>query len=464
MTFGRLQSSSCAEEIISSVKWLKLLEETEKFQEWARRRSLETDGLFEGYKFLCENSFRVFVDGVARDLDVPLEEDKTLQRLLSDGKDITACPNTCEKIKFLRKAKNWRRKICKAESWNELEAILDRLNNSWTGKFDKTQKILDFNPELNSITKEEIINATCKKTAINSFAIKRSGVPRAIDKAHSLPRGVWEERLEVSLSGYSLGLQFLLENFSDNNSERFSEKLKQVENWSSRGKWSEEKKTHRELEVKSLEEIFPNYRKLYGLGGESWNFDSMTQLRYVFKEGELDKEAFNVFYEGAKEPELTEEQKLKAKLYWYDVEILEESKSNIFNGVPAFRSTLRGFKSLKRNSNREAEIFISKFKHPRKNGNDYSYGLLLESYGSIADYSGWLIFKNCANDDSGMGSNEHDKAEIEICRNIGKEEYYPSNPVGTNISSEERLEDPVKLGKTEDIANLQEMEIKSDQF
>jgi len=42
---------------------------------------------------------------------------------------------------------------------------------------------------------------------------------------------------------------------------------------------------------------------------------------------------------------------------------------------------------------------------------NYSYGILIQAYGTIADYSGWLIFFDCATDYSGFGGTLHYEAE-----------------------------------------------------
>lgn len=88
------------------------------------------------------------------------------------------------------------------------------------------------------------------------------------------------------------------------------------------------------------------------------------------------------------------------KLLWYNVEVFS-SAGSIFSGVPAFVSILAGSINVS-----EDKVFVKVFKHPVGRGKyDYSYGILIPAFSStgIADYSGWLIFFDCATDYSGFG-------------------------------------------------------------
>lgn len=63
-------------------------------------------------------------------------------------------------------------------------------------------------------------------------------------------------------------------------------------------------------------------------------------------------------------------------------------------------------------------MFVSRFKHPVTGvpGCDYSYGIRNQAFGSFGftDYSGWLIFFDCATDYSGFGASLHGQAEVFI--------------------------------------------------
>lgn len=96
------------------------------------------------------------------------------------------------------------------------------------------------------------------------------------------------------------------------------------------------------------------------------------------------------------------------KLLWYNVEVLS-SAGSIFSGVPAFIATLAGIVNLS-----EDKILVKIFKHPvMKNEHNYSFGILIPAFGTsgLTDYSGWLIFYDCATDYSGFGGSLYIQAK-----------------------------------------------------
>ena len=99
----------------------------------------------------------------------------------------------------------------------------------------------------------------------------------------------------------------------------------------------------------------------------------------------------------APEPLLSNKEMLQQILLWYPVQSLSHAGSYVFNGVPAFILTLVGSVEQKRIFDVEGQTLVIRFAHPQrdikwKKANNYSYALLVEAYGTLADYSGWLLF------------------------------------------------------------------------
>lgn len=116
---------------------------------------------------------------------------------------------------------------------------------------------------------------------------------------------------------------------------------------------------------------------------------------------------------------LSQEENLQQVLLWYPVQALPQSGSYVFNGVPAFTLTLLGSIERKRLFSIDEETLIIRFVHPQKDiqwkqANNYSYAILVEAFGSIADYSGWLIFFDCCGNYSGFAGSEYESAELFI--------------------------------------------------
>jgi len=98
---------------------------------------------------------------------------------------------------------------------------------------------------------------------------------------------------------------------------------------------------------------------------------------------------------------------LDYQLFWYNFSLVDSCGYGTFNGVPAFISILYGYSKLRTKNGNKSPIRVVIFKHPEndlKDENRYSFGALVELYGTISDSSGWLIFNECATDFSGQGS------------------------------------------------------------
>jgi hypothetical protein len=96
---------------------------------------------------------------------------------------------------------------------------------------------------------------------------------------------------------------------------------------------------------------------------------------------------------------------LDLKLLWYPLNVLDLKDTNLFNGVPAFRQLLAGSINLKEFYEIDEKTQVRVFKHPARKGYyNYSFAILVECSSNLfADYSGWLIFYDCATDHTGYG-------------------------------------------------------------
>lgn len=113
-------------------------------------------------------------------------------------------------------------------------------------------------------------------------------------------------------------------------------------------------------------------------------------------------------------PSLSQKEKLDEFFLWYQMSFLDSAKSQIFNGVSSFNSLLIGeIETRKKHENKE-KLEIRRIKHPVgfTKGNDYSYAILIERFGTFfSDFSGWLVFFDCCTDYSGFGGTEYADAE-----------------------------------------------------
>jgi hypothetical protein len=96
---------------------------------------------------------------------------------------------------------------------------------------------------------------------------------------------------------------------------------------------------------------------------------------------------------------------------WYEVSMLD-----VGNNILGFITILKGYSSFGTNA-----VRVLKIAHPQKGveGNNYSFAILIESFGLFTDSSYWLLFYNFATDYSGTGGSYY-KRVLEELKSIGK--------------------------------------------
>ena len=153
------------------------------------------------------------------------------------------------------------------------------------------------------------------------------------------------------------------------------------------------------------------------------SFNPLLKVTHRFNKNLFDRFLLTNELENPKYLETTNDDRLLEKkldylFHWYDINVLDTQKLAVFNGVPSFISTLIGNVELNRIFGHDETVLVLRFKHPVKDvhGYDYSYSIFIQAFGStgLTDYSGWLIFFDCATDYSGFGGSLHRQAETII--------------------------------------------------
>ena len=96
------------------------------------------------------------------------------------------------------------------------------------------------------------------------------------------------------------------------------------------------------------------------------------------------------FFESVSDPKLSFIEELDQLFLWYPIQALPSE--DVFSGASSCVITIEGNIALKSRMNIEEKILVIRFKHPEEHGNSFSYAFLIESFGLISDYSGWLLF------------------------------------------------------------------------
>ena len=434
----------------------------------------DDDQIYKGYKFFIDVCIRGFIGSVIYDTSLDLEEDFTFFRARFCGVEIDDIPNTCEKTIFIKNVWNSTKEIRKSKNWEgltycikdieELLQVFDVIyvqNVSSNKKLSKesalnistifnTHNLLNdtrrgiphaypLAPILKPSTSEKYLEDVYMGYAyalqylwfvlLGKETFEGSSLEN-LHKAHVIYSKYAEEQMEPKagisvldeetikefikktnleeVMGAGGGICAIAEEPSDEDikkSNEEKERLSKLKNWFALDRFFE---IIQEEIIRPIEE---------GLKIKSSLFDPLLIIEDTFS-----KNLFTAFLatDKIREPTYLEAQdgglmnkKLDHFFLWYDVDVLDPLKTGEFNGVPAFTTTLIGSVEKNRYVGRDEVVLVRRLKHPVEHvqGYDYSYSILIPAFGTISDYSGWLIFFDCATDYSGYGGSLYQEAE-----------------------------------------------------
>ncbi len=382
--------------------------------------------------YLKNSLIRTFFHSIIYGSELPIDEDFIFSRARFTGIELSKIPNTCEKTIFLKNLNKYRRSIKNAKNWKELQESINKFQDDFISKFEKIfEDNIEVSPKIQIGKKEALKYAT-----MFYIYIYLNDTSRFVPHGYFvgvLKDGFEKNHRKKTFEGYKYALQFvwyqlLGEKRYNKTSLRYLHKStdwsEEVEIFSGDGEikdfseieWdtSDEDKES-PVERDDLDSYFSKVRdEIITPLGEKLEMNFGFSKFFRIKR-EISKKAIENFLKYDKKIQLNEKEKLDSKLLWYQIEFLDSSKSHIFNGVPAFIQMLIGAAETKRMFGIDEKACVCKFIHPDKsvNGNDFSYGVLIEAFGStgISDYSGWVLFYDCCGDYSGFSGSEHMMAE-----------------------------------------------------
>ncbi|MHA1887141.1 MAG: hypothetical protein ACTSX0_03890 [Promethearchaeota archaeon] len=463
-----------ADRLLSFVKIFKINSNLNAFQEWMKeyhKRGDESE-IFEGYKFFLDVCIRGFINSVIYESALDLEEDFTFFRARFVGIELDDIPNTCEKTIFIKNIWNLTTKIRKAKRWDDLNEAVETVTGLVT-VFDMfLEKNICQTTELNENNALKIVTKFYTHIFLNNT---REGIPHVYLLTPILKFTATEKYLEKAYLGYVYALQYLWfvllgktkfeetslrkmhmahEIYSNGVEEQIEtmvgmpvsedvdrtkfERLGKPESEILSMEESFEKDINKLEEGKKRPTLLKNWLaldKFFAIIHEEIIVPIEDQIKLdirfnpLFKvTNKFNKSLFTKYLstEELRNPKYLEptnnNQLMKKKLdflfYWYDINVLDTQKLTVFNGVPSFISTLIGNVELNRIFGHNETVYVLRFKYPVKDvqGYDYSYGIFIPTFGSmgLTDYSGWLIFFDCATDYSGFGGSLHTQAEMII--------------------------------------------------
>lgn len=404
---------------------IKIISDVDKFTAWLEKEHniKNTDNIFEGYKFFLESAIRTFLFSIVYDSALGIKEDILFSRCRHKGVKLDKIPNTSEKTILIKNIYERLKLIRKAQNWDEIRRAILQYMASIIDAFDR---IFDSEVIVSKKLGGSKEDALKYATMFHTYTFLN-------DISDGLPHGYWlsildnrisEERYNKIFEGYKYSLQFVW--FSLLGGRYASTSIKDLhksDSWIIPELESDhiidphaEPKPHSERnDLDSYhwrigEEIIDPLEKNLKI---SLILDKILYIKNI-----IHKDAFKDLLKPPKEPQLSEKEKLNRILLEYKVELLDSSKSNTFSGVPAFVYLLAGTAEMKRGFAKGEKAYVCRFVHPDKsvNGNDLSYGILIDAFGSMWDHSGWILFFDCCGDYSGFAGSQHALAEAFIKR------------------------------------------------
>jgi hypothetical protein len=403
------------DQIFAMSNCINLSSNIDKFKQWLNKEHKEVsiDKVFEGYKFFIESSILTFIEAIILNSSLDIEENFTFDRARFNKIKLDKIPNTCEKIillkniydklKLIKRSKNEEELVLAIFEFRKILAIFDEIYK----KILVNEKInLDKKTSLNYITQ------TYVWTFLNDTSRQ---IPHGYHIS-TLNNGISKKEYNEVFFGYKFALQFIW--YELLGEERYYltslAQLHTANEWAIEDDLFEEiilvkKKDKKAIIRNDLDSYWGKVREeIIDPLEKKLKFDlNFTKIFYL--EDDSYKTEINKLLLKRKNLQLNEKEILEEKLFWYQIELM--NSKDIFNGVFAFSSLLVGTAELKKKINEKAYVF--RFIHPDKSvkGNDFSYAVLIEARGGIGDYSGWVLFFDCATDYSGFGGSEHDFAE-----------------------------------------------------
>lgn len=105
-------------------------------------------------------------------------------------------------------------------------------------------------------------------------------------------------------------------------------------------------------------------------------------------------------------------EELEQLFLWYPVQALPSQQ--VFSGANSCVITIEGNLALKFRTNVEETVLVIRLKHPEEHDIAFSYAVLVDAFGTIADYSGWLLFYNIGAESGGFSYSSYRFVEESI--------------------------------------------------
>jgi len=396
-------------DILGIVNCLRYLGDADKFLAWLRSQHgrLDNSRLFDGYKFTINTLVRMLCNEIANNYSLSLSEDHIFSRARFAGISLTKVPNTCEKSIILRNIYSQIQEVLTTKEWETMKAQYAKFYKEVVRPLDGLELAAIVSPSHGVETIDKAVDYCSMFQTYIFLNDTQRGLPHGylapmFEEGRASSWVILRRRkdyLNQVFDGYKYSVQFLWHCLLG---PRFEEapvaRLHESRDWKQFDQFFEiiRDKMIRPLEAETSTHL---------------GFDPLVILQ------ESPKQVIRSLIEhGPPEPRLSQKDSLDRLFLWYEIQLIDSSDFD-FTGVATFVPLLIGLIERKRQLGSEKKLQLVRLIHgsPIEHRRDYSYAVLVELYGKISDYSGWLLFYDCCSD-AGSTSESYRFAEQYISR------------------------------------------------
>jgi len=335
------------------------------------------DELFTGFKFYVKSICNNIMESISRGDFLFLEENMVIKRANFYGVPLSKLKNTCQKIIFLKNMKRLFESLYSSKDERDYRENFARTKGIFITMIDEYKNKIYLSKKFENENKEEIILNLAIFWNYIDYNDTGRGFPKGIffsleesnedEPFFNRNRGNYLHLFE----GYKYALVYVWDKLlSKEQKTVFPYEIMQTTNWEELDSFFDQIRTR----------IIVPIEKVYSLSGE-------TFFRFI---GNISTIIPTFFFEQVSEPKLTFIEELEQLFLWYPIQAL--SSEAVFSGASSCVITLEGSIGIKSRINIDEKVYVIRFIHPEHRGNSYSYAILIDTFGTIADYSGWLLF------------------------------------------------------------------------
>jgi hypothetical protein len=375
-------SSRLRDEDIRIVFWVipifRAIKDVDRFRTFAMEHGyVENVPLLSGFRLFLRIMFPQYLEWLRVSEFFRFTRDTTTDRAFFAGVELDKFPNSSEMANIYKNVREMFESTYHAHSFRLLAEKFDEINRRFILPLSQAF-------ELNVIPNTALAGRFSKEDLLGFVAAGNLWY-HAHDISKWVPirdapfgdilveRGAkYRKELDFQFPGYKLALAFVWNELLGKKSQELVAPIVKATTW------EELNAVHGVAHRVAVESLQSDY----GL--------SLGSSLFFRKQGKVNKTLFGDLITSSPEPVLSLDDRIDKALLYYQIELIDSAQSKLFSGASTFASLLRG-EILQRSTfgNRE-RVQVIRIKHPGYPW--FSYGILMERFGTIYDASGWLIF------------------------------------------------------------------------